>query len=125
MAIPGLINRYARAMIDSAATHGYAVEAIGEAAAVPPAVLRDGLSQVDAATFCRLSRNLKLLMMDEFCGFTAQPCQVGSFARMCERALSGNSLGEALARSFRHYAGVTGDIAFDLHVHPEVASVAM
>lgn len=125
MAMSGLINRYARAIIDSAAAHGYAAETIGEAVAVPPAALRDGVSQFDAETFCRVSRNLKLLMMDEFCGFTAQPCQVGSFVRMCESARSSASLGEALARSFRYYAGVTGDIVFDLHVYPDVAAVAM
>jgi len=125
MAGSTLIHRYARAMIDSAATHGYALETIGEAVDVPPAQLLDPAAPYDAATFCRLSRNLKILMMDEFCGFTAQPCAVGSFVRMCERGLSAGSLGEALARSFRYYAGVTDDIAFDLHVHPDVASVAM
>lgn len=125
MATSGIINRYARAMIDSASAHGYAVEAIGEAVALPPDLLRDSHPEFDAASFCRLSRNLKLLMMDEFCGFTARPCEVGSFVRMCGRAVSGGSLGEGLARAFRYYADVTSDIGFDLHVHPDVASVAM
>ncbi|HSW12129.1 MAG TPA: AraC family transcriptional regulator ligand-binding domain-containing protein [Solimonas sp.] len=125
MASLGIISRYARAMIDSASAHGYTMETIGEAAELPPALLREGAPQFDAASFCRLSRNLKLLMMDEFCGFTAQPCAVGSFVRMCERGVTSNSLGEALAQSFRYYANVTSDIGFDLHVHPDVTAVAM
>jgi len=124
VATSGLLNRYARAMIDSAAAHGYPEEMIGQAVSLPATALREAAG-FDSATFCRVSRNVKLMMMDEFCGLTADPCEVGSFVRMCDRAVTAGSLGEALARAFRYYEGVTADIGFDLHVHPDVASVAM
>src|SRR3546814_19625571 len=59
---------------------------------------------IDTQTFFRVSRNLKLLMADEFCGFTRSPCPIGTFEMMCEGTVSGGQLGATLQRAFAFYA---------------------
>jgi AraC-like DNA-binding protein len=125
MVAPGLINRFARAMIANAAAKGYHVEVISDALQLRPEVVRDNSACFDHQTFCRISRNVKLLMDDEFCGFTTERCRIGSFQHMCESALEGRTLGEALQRAFGFYAGVTRDIGFSLDAHRDTASLGM
>ena len=83
MVASGLINRFARAMIGNAASKGYHLEVICDALQLTPSMVRDREARFDAETFCRISRNVKLLMDDEFCGFTTAPVRVGAFQRMC------------------------------------------
>jgi AraC-like DNA-binding protein len=112
-------------MIGNAAAKGYHVEVISEALQLRPELVRDKSARFDQQTFCRISRNVKLLMDDEFCGFTTEPCRVGSFQHMCESALEGRTLGEALERAFGFYAGVTRDIGFGLDAQRDTASLSM
>ncbi|MDR3419393.1 MAG: AraC family transcriptional regulator ligand-binding domain-containing protein [Nevskia sp.] len=125
MVAAGLINRFAHALIGNAASKGYHVEVISHALQLTPEVVRDRNARFDAETFCRISRNVKLLMDDEFCGFTTAPCRVGSFQHMCENALRGETLGQALQRAFAFYAPLTGDIRFELQVHEDAAGLRM
>ncbi len=121
----GQINRFARAMIGNAASKGYHVEVISDALQITPASVRDKSASFDTQTFCRISRNVKLLMDDEFCGFTTAPCRVGSFQHMCELALDSRTLGEALQRAFSFYGQLTHDIGFELDAHQDTASLRM
>jgi AraC-like DNA-binding protein len=125
MVSAGLINRFARAMIGSAAAKGYHLEVICDALRIRPELVRDQRASFDAETFCRISRNIKLLMDDEFCGFTTEPCRIGAFQHMCESALQAKTLGEAYERAFRYYGQVTRDIGFKLELHQDTASLGM
>src|SRR3546814_17153754 len=93
MAAPGLISRYARTLIHSAEAKGYGETVICDAIPIAATLLRDAQAPIDTQTFFRVSRNLKLLMADEFCGFTRSPCPIGTFeqigsascrARLCQ-----------------------------------------
>jgi len=121
----GLINRFARAMIGNAASKGYHLEVICDALQLTPSMVRDREARFDAETFCRISRNVKLLMDDEFCGFTTAPVRIGAFERMCESALEAKTLGEAYERAFKFYGQVTRDIGFELDAHEDTASLRM
>jgi AraC-like DNA-binding protein len=88
-------------------------------------VVRDHRASFDAETFCRVSRNVKLLMDDEFCGFTTERCRIGAFQHMCESALQAKTLGEAYERAFDYYGQVTRDIGFKLELHQDTASLHM
>lgn len=110
-------------MIRSAAEHGYSWSRISRAVQMSPEALR--AERFDGAGFCRISRELKLLMDDEFCGLTATPCPVGTFTEMCERAVSAWSIGEALQLAFELYAERTRDVRFELRRRGEIATVNM
>ncbi|WP_051362020.1 AraC family transcriptional regulator [Solimonas soli] len=125
MSTPGLIDRYARTLIRNAAARGYDEARICEAIPIAPALLHDARERIDAPTFLRVSRKLKLLMADEFCGFTRSPCPLGSFEMMCEGTVTGGVLGEALRRAFAFYASQTGDLRFELRLHGELAAIEM
>jgi AraC-like DNA-binding protein len=125
MVSAGLINRFARAMIGSAAAKGYHLEVICDALQIRPELVRDQRASFDAETFCRVSRNVKLLMDDEFCGFTPAPCRVGAFQHMCESALAAATLAEALQRAFDFYGELTHDLGFALEAHEDTASLHM
>jgi AraC-like DNA-binding protein len=123
MATSALLNRYARAMIDSAVGHGFTWSAISEAVQLGADELRS--AQFDNASFFRISREIKLLMSDEFCGFTPAPCRIGTFGEMCRRAVSAPTVGEALRRAFDLYAERTQDAHFELSRGEEIARVTM
>jgi AraC-like DNA-binding protein len=125
MATPGLINRYARTLIRNAEARGWREAVICDAIPIAPALLHDPHEAIDAPTFLRVSRNLKLLMADEFCGFTRTPCPLGSFEMMCEGTVTGGSLGEALRRAFAFYASQTRDLRFELQQHGELAAIEL
>jgi AraC-like DNA-binding protein len=123
MAGSPLLNRYASAMIDSATGHGFTWSSISEAVQLSADELRS--SQFDDACFVRISREIKLLMSDEFCGFTLAPCRIGTFSEMCERAVSAPTVGEALHWAFDLYAERTQDVHFELSRGEEIARVTM
>jgi AraC-like DNA-binding protein len=123
MASSRLLNRYASAMIDSAAGHGFTWPSISAAVRLGSDELRS--AQFDNASFFRISREIKVLMGDEFCGFTSAPCRVGTFGEMCGRAVSAPTVGEALRSAFDFYAERTHDVHFELSRHEEIARVTM
>jgi AraC-like DNA-binding protein len=106
MASSTLLSRYADTMIRSATAHGFTWSSISEAVRLSADELRS--AHFENASFYRLSREIKLLMGDEFCGFTPAPCPVGTFGNMCEV-----------------YAERTEDMRFELSRRKEVASVSM
>jgi AraC-like DNA-binding protein len=116
MSTPALINRYAHAMIHRAAASGYDYDTVRREASLrtqPGPGRQPVFSGEDLA---RISRHVKLLMRDEFCGFTRSPCKVGAFELMCELSLTSATLGEALQKAFRFYAVLSDDIRFTLSV---------
>jgi AraC-like DNA-binding protein len=123
MSSSALFDRYAGAMIRSAAAHGFTWSSIATAVRLS----QDELSraQFDKASFCRISREVKLLMGDEFCGFTPAPCPVGTFYAMCARAASAPTVGEALHRAFGVYCERTQDVRFELCRRKNIAHVKM
>jgi len=123
MASSALLNRYAGAMIRSAAAHGFSWPSISEAVQLSADELQS--AHFDNASFCRISREIKLLMGDEFCGFTPAPCRIGTFEDMCERAVSAPTVGDGLQRAFEVYAERTEDVRFELSRHKEIARVSM
>lgn len=123
MASSPLLNRYASAMLDSAAGHGFTWSSISEAVQLSADALRS--AQFDNACFLRISREIKLLMSDEFCGFTPAPCRIGTFSEMCGRAVSAPTVGEALRWAFDLYAERTQDVHFELSRREEIARVTM
>ena len=125
MAALGLIDRYARSMIDNAASKGYDRQTLCRALELPADVIVDQRSHFGAAELCRISRNVKLMMADEFCGFTPSPLRLGSFEFMCGLAVRAGTLGSAFRHAFRFYAGNTDDIAFELLDDGEFATVQM
>jgi len=125
MAASGLIDRYARSMIDNAAARGYGYDTICRALDLAPDILHDSRVRLGPDALCRISRNVKLMMADEFCGFTTSPCRVGTFELMCGMARRSGTLGEALQRAFRFYEVISDDIGFELHEDGDVATIQM
>jgi AraC-like DNA-binding protein len=123
MTSSALLNRYAGTMIRSAAAHGFTWSSIADAVQLSADELRS--TEFDNASFCRISREVKLLMGDEFCGFTSAPCRVGTFSDMCTRAVSAPTVGDALSRAFQVYAERTQDVRFELSRRREIARVNM
>lgn len=125
MAATGLISRYARTLIHSAEAKGYGEAAICDAIPIARALLRDQAAPIDTPTFFRVSRNLKLLMADEFCGFTRSPCPIGTFEMMCEGTVTGGALGAALERAFAFYASQAPELRFALRRYGELAAIEL
>jgi AraC-like DNA-binding protein len=123
MASSALLSRYAGTMIRSATAHGFTLSSISEAVSLSTDELRS--AHFDNATFFRISREIKLLMNDEFCGFTQAPCRVGTFGDMCERVVAAPTVGEALRRAFDLYAERAPDVRFELSHRKEIARVSM
>lgn len=125
MAAAGLITRYARTLIHKAESRGYGEAVLCDAIPIAPDLLRDARAPIDPQTFFRVSRQLKLLMADEFCGFTRSPCPLGTFEMMCEGTVTGGALGAALQRAFAFYASQTRDLRFELQAHGELAAIEL
>jgi AraC-like DNA-binding protein len=125
MAALGLIDRYARSLIQKAASKGYDNATISRELDIDPDSLLNPGTRFGPEALMRISRNVKLMMADEFCGFTRTPCRIGAFAMMCEIAALSGTLGDALRRSFQFYALMSDEISFELHVDGDVATLAM
>ena len=123
MASSTLLTRHASAMIRSAAAHGFPWSTISAAVQLTPEELR--AERFDGNAFFRISREVKLLMSDEFCGFTAGRCPIGTFDEMCTRAVTAPTIGEALQFAFELYAERTRDVRFELSRRGEIATVNM
>ena len=121
MASSALLTRHASAMIRSAAAHGFAWSTISAAVQLTPEELQ--AERFDGNAFLRISREVKLLMSDEFCGFTAGRCPIGTFGEMCARAVTAPTIGEALQLAFEVYAERTREVRFELSRRGEIATV--
>jgi AraC-like DNA-binding protein len=122
---PGLIDRYARSMIGNAASKGYDYDTLSRSLDLPARRMVDEHARFGPDELRRISRNLKLMMGDEFCGFTESPCRVGAFETMFGMTIRSGTLGAALRRAFCFYDGYTDDIRFTLLDDGEFATVQM
>ena len=125
MSTQGLINRYARAFIHCARARGYDYAAIGRIAGIP---LDDSAGEgrdFDPQSLARLSREVKLLLQDEFCGLTPTRCKIGAYALMNELMIASDTIEEALIKAFRFYAVISDDILFTLQRQGATAVVSM
>jgi AraC-like DNA-binding protein len=125
MSTQGLINRYARAFIRGALAGGCDRTALCRAVGLAPDRDLDAPGDFDAETLARISREVKLLMQDEFCGLTATRCKIGAFGLMCELIVASATLEEALHKGFRFYAVLSDAIHFELQARDNVALVQM
>jgi AraC-like DNA-binding protein len=126
MEAPNLIDRYARAMIAGAVDRGFDLAEISRFTGIE----MDAISGNDLAVIPNvigmLSHAIKLMMNDEFCGFTANRCRLGSFYPFTfEAMIREDTLGEALERAFTFYSLVTDDIKFELTEHMDVATITV
>lgn len=107
-----LVDRYARVYIQAAINQGYDLTTIFERSGLASkALVRDTF---DLADMLKLSRHVKLLLQDEFCGLTKSGCRVGAIELMVDIAASGATLKEALEKAFRFYAVLSDGIKFTL-----------
>lgn len=125
MSAQDLINRYARAFIRGALSRNYDPAAVSRAVGIPVGAISDISYDFDPQTLACISREIKLLMQDEFCGLTATPCKIGAFALMCELIIFSDTLEDALRKAFRFYDVLTEAIRFDLRVDDADATVYM
>lgn len=125
MSTQDLINRYARAFIRAATARGYDYETVCRAVAIRPDGAPGAQQQFDPETLARISREVKLLMQDEFGGLTGGRCKIGAFELACELIVFSDTLEEALSKAFRFYAVLGDDIRFELGVQGEIAAVEM
>jgi AraC-like DNA-binding protein len=118
-----LLKRYASLMLESARAHGFTATEIADATRVDMRRLeREAITE---ETFCRISGEVKLLMRDEFCGFTPVPCPIGTFYDACERATKASTVGDGLRRAFEVYGDNTDDVQFGLSTSGEIASLSV
>jgi AraC-like DNA-binding protein len=125
MAAANLITRYARAMIFAAETQGHDIGAVCRKAGIPPEAVDAGRTEIGPEIFGRLNRVVKLLLNDEFCGFTPNRCKAGTFMFVCESMIRDDTLGSALTRAFRFYDLVTDDLHFALEEDQEFATISL
>jgi len=114
MAALRLINRYANIFIRAAEAKGYDRSTIGRVVDLTPDAILGGQPAYGPRSLALISRNIKLLMGDEFCGLTQSRCKVGSFIMMGELTVLSTSLGEGLRRAFSFYDLVSDDVSFRL-----------
>ncbi len=118
------INRLARALMNTALAHGIDRETLCRTVEIP-LDFDPANHPLDQASFARLSRQLKLIMQDEFCGMTPTRCKIGTYQLMLELLLSSRTLEEALSKAFRFYELITDDIGFTLRADSEFAVIGM
>lgn len=125
MSAQALINRYARAFIRGATARGHDYALIRRLVGMPAHIGPDDEYDFDPYTLASLSRQIKLLMRDEFCGLTATPCRIGAFSLMCELMVHSGTLEEALRKAFLFYSVLTDDIHFELETLGDKAVINM
>lgn len=125
MAATGLIDKYARAILASARRKGYDLEALCQAADVSPAPYQSREQAYGPEELSRISRHVKRLMDDEFCGMTRQRCRAGSFFLIGELILPCRDLRDALDKAFRFYALVNDGLKFDLLAGSDYADIRL
>ena len=125
MGASSLINRYTDVLIDAATTHGFALNEICRAAAVPEDAVQPDAEIITPATFARISRTVKEALDDEFCGFTASRCHARTLPFVCETVIREETLGDALNRAFGLYSLISDDLQFSLRHDDEHATISL
>ncbi len=120
-----LIDRYANVFISAAEAKGFDRAAIGRVVDLTPDSLLNGRPAYGPRSLALISRNIKLLMEDEFCGLTRSRCKLGAFIMMGELSTLSTTLGEALHRAFSLYELVSDDLAFRLVQQGDRAVIEM
>lgn len=107
-----LVDHYARVYIQTALNQGYDLKTVFEQSGLADKTLVH--DSFDFADLVKLSRHVKLLLQDEFCGLTKSGCRVGAIELMVDLAASGTTLKDALEKAFRFYAVLSDGIRFTL-----------
>jgi len=121
MADGDFANHFAHKLIDAAMASGFDFKTICQASGIAPRSLENAV--FEPQELARLSRHVKLLMQDEFCGLTRSRCKIGAFEMMCDIVTSGTTLGDALEKGFRLYGLLSSDITFTVTTQENVAMV--
>lgn len=119
----GLIDKYARSFIASALRQGYALDDVCAAAGVEQATYRSQEQLFGPKELASISRHVKRLMDDEFCGFARRRCKAGTLQLALELVLPSKTLEEALDKAFRLYSVISDDVQFDLITEADYADI--
>jgi AraC-like DNA-binding protein len=109
-----LVERYAREYVACAEAKGLTPRVLSASIGLDLERVLRRPGGFDPTALARLSRHVKLLMEDEFCGILNKPCRIGSFNLMCELAVLSETLGDAFSRAFRLYHLLTDELEFVL-----------
>lgn len=123
MAAVGLIDKYSRSFIASAMGKGHDLGTICQTAGVSADIFLSESQLYGPEDLSAISRYVKRLMDDEFCGLTRRNCKAGTLAFACELILPCQNLEEALSKAFRFYGLVSEDIQFDLISNGELSDI--
>lgn len=107
-----IVNRYARKYIQAASSHGYDLETVLNHSGILSKKCAG--NQFTLSELMKLSRNVKVLLQDEFFGLTQSGCKIGAYEMMVDIALSAPTLIDALRKVFRFYSLLSTDIHFSL-----------
>jgi AraC-like DNA-binding protein len=110
-----LANRFARVLIHAATSRGFDLNTIYKISGISAAAHRSEDDGYTPDELTRLSRHIKLLMQDEYCGLTRSSCKIGTFELMCDLAASGTTLGDSLDKALRFYKILANGVDFSLH----------
>ncbi len=125
MAVVGLVDKYSRSYIASAISKGFDLDTVCDAASVDKTIYNSKDRCYGPEDLSRISRYVKRLMDDEFCGLTRRRCKSGTLAMAIELILSSKTLEEALDKAFRFYALVTNDVHFDLIIETDFVDICV
>lgn len=114
-------NRFAYGLIHAALAKGYDFKTICRVSGIAPRIFPG--AEFTSQELAKLSRHVKLLMQDEFCGLTSNRCKIGSFEMMCDIVTSAATLRRALDKGMRLYALLSADIVFSLTEHSSLAAL--
>jgi len=119
-----MVNRFAQVLIRTATAQGYDLPTIFRTSGVQPKNLAAKETRFDPEEFARLSRHVKVLMKDEFCGMTESGCKLGAFELMVALAVSGATLADSMQMAFRFYGMLSDEIRFVLATDTELKDMA-
>jgi AraC-like DNA-binding protein len=91
--------RYVRVILESAVYRGYDGDQILSAAGISKELLLQDKARLSANNYNAFTRQVMLLLDDEFCGFLDKPAKIGSFEMMTRACINGPTLGEFIERS--------------------------
>ncbi|HEY3699661.1 MAG TPA: AraC family transcriptional regulator ligand-binding domain-containing protein [Spongiibacteraceae bacterium] len=118
-----LVDRYARIYIQAANTRGYDLEAIFNCSDIRPKPITDAPFSLEE--LYKLSRNVKLLLKDEFCGLTRSRCKLGAIQMVVDFARSAPTLIDSLEKVFGFYSLISSDIQFSIALEGEAAAICV
>lgn len=124
MSAEHMVNRFAQVLIRTAAAHGYDLPTIFKTSGVQPKNLAAKDTRFGPEELAKLSRHVKLLMQDEFCGLTKSGCKLGAFELMIDLAVSGATLADSMHKAFRFYGVLSSEIRFVLATETEIENTA-